>query len=95
MDDRIKVVSEDHVHAIPEITTWRMEMSPHKCIHCTPDLYPPVPKNCATCACCGVFMWTGKDDPKNEAMLVCERCEDELDRDNPDIDVKAGEQHEH
>lgn len=61
---------------------WR-----HKCWFCTkwdprrkgepgtkPD-YPPMPPGCTLCARCGVLIYTGQDDPDNEAMAVCLDCE--------------------
>lgn len=75
-----------HTHAIPEITAWSTDrdvhnggVNVHKCYFCAPTLYPPMPKLCTICAKCGVFMWTGEDDPRNTAMAVCEACEAEID----------------
>lgn len=75
-----------HVHSIPEITYWSRDLplngggrSVHACYFCKPDLYDPMPKGCTLCGRCGVFIWTGSDDAMNEACMVCETCETELE----------------
>ena len=72
-------------HAIPEIDHWSRPQnvnsggkSVHSCYFCQPDRYAPMPKHCTLCARCGVFMWTGLNDPRNEALLLCRECDREV-----------------
>lgn len=52
---------------------------PHQCHLCKPDRYARLAPGFATCAKCGVVIWTGDvSDPFNEAMELCEGCADEL-----------------
>ena len=76
-----------HVHSIPEITYWSRDVPlndggrrVHACYFCKPDLYDPMPRHCTICARCGVFIWTGVDDPKNLALSVCPDCETAIEK---------------
>ena len=66
--------------AVPSIRTWTEWKSVgdvHRCYFCHPELYPPMPRGCTMCSCCGVLIVTGvTDDPMNEAMELCPTCED-------------------
>lgn len=74
----------------------------HKCWFCTSvkpsrkgesyikDGYPPMPPGCTLCARCGVLIYTGQDDPENEAMAVCRECEAAIERDLAAEDANPG-----
>lgn len=57
----------------------------HKCWFCASGserftLYPPMPPGCTLCARCGVLIYTGEEDPRNEAMTVCRSCDRAIER---------------
>lgn len=68
------------VQAIPQITHWTKDIpredGRHGCYFCNPSAYDPMPYGCTICARCGVLIWTGRNDPMNESMLVCPRCDE-------------------
>lgn len=67
---------------IPEIDTYRRKArdadGEHRCYFCQPATFPPMPKHCTLCCRCGVFMYTGIDDPTNEGMECCWPCQYEM-----------------
>jgi hypothetical protein len=51
----------------------------HLCYWCRPHFYPPMPEFHTLCARCGQFLFTpGYNDPRNMAMVVCEKCDHEM-----------------
>lgn len=56
----------------------------HGCYFCRPDNYLPMPEFHTLCCCCSQLIFTPEvaDDPMNEAMLACERCEKEFAADS-------------
>jgi len=54
----------------------------HACYFCHPELYPDMPDWHSLCARCGGLIRTAglSGDPMNEAMIICEDCESDLDK---------------
>lgn len=51
----------------------------HRCYFCRPEAYPPMLKGHTLCARCGQLIYVPElDDPMNDAMVVCEKCEQEM-----------------
>lgn len=76
--------SREYIETVLGTNPWRgtwtgVRGEGHSCYFCRPEDYPPMPSLHTLCARCGQFIFTPqKNDPMNERMAVCERCETEL-----------------
>ena len=52
----------------------------HCCYFCQPESYPEMFERHTLCARCGQLIFTPDipNDPMNEAMVVCEKCDEEM-----------------
>lgn len=53
----------------------------HVCYFCNPSEYPPMIEGMTLCARCGALTVSAPNDPMNYAMVVCGRCDQEMEGD--------------